>query len=100
MVLYDRELVQNQGVGGVIKRELGEEEVGRGVLEGVWFGARTSTVGFGGAGWLFGEGWAVAELELDAKSVRRWEYGAWGEREGTVPGSPRNGLWRDAWTRM
>lgn len=99
MVFNDGEFVQDQCIGGVLRWELGEEEVGRWVLEGIWFGPGSAFVGFGGASWLLCQGWAVAELELNVISIQL--TGVVGMRgDVMVPGCRRTGLWRDGWPRM
>lgn len=86
MVLDDGELVQDQCVGRALRRELSEEEVGRWVLEGIWFGPGSAFVGFGGTSWLLCEGWAVAELELNVISIQLTGIG----RRGVGTGIPED----------
>lgn len=88
MVLDNRELVQNERVGRVLGRELGEEEVGGWVLERVWFGACSAFIGFGGAGWFLCEGWTVAKLELGGISMSICERMGLGMFSEGVTGIP------------
>ena len=71
MVGDNRELVQHEVIRRFLRGDLRDQELGGGVLEGVWFlgcccgwGVAIAGFGFGCCGWFFGEGWAVAELEL------------------------------------
>ena len=64
MVRNDGELVQDQRVGGIVLRKLGEQKIRRWVFEGVRLRGLCS-VGFGGSSRFPGQRWAVTELELD-----------------------------------
>ena len=69
MVGDNRELVQHEVIRRVVRGDLRDQELCGRVLEGVWFlgywgRMAIAGFGFGCCGWFFGEGWAVAELEL------------------------------------
>lgn len=66
MVWDDGEFVQDKGVGQVVGREVGDQQVWRWVFEWVWFGGFRSRWFTGlEIGRLLGQGRTVAELELD-----------------------------------
>lgn len=78
MVGDNRELVQHEVISRVLHGDLSNQELWGGVLEGVWFlgccrWVAIAGFGFGRCGWFFGEGWAVAELELLHASERASE---------------------------
>lgn len=63
MIRDNRELVENQVIGGVLGRELRDQKLWGRVLEGIWLGDLGAIVGLDVGGFL-SESWAVAKLIL------------------------------------